>query len=167
VVSLRKLELFADLSDEALGALAQGARVLLYETGETVVRQGQHGEELYLCLQGELSVLHAPAGMGSGREVATLEPGGVFGELSLLTGAPRSASVVAKTQCELLTIGKSALAPVLATQPALAERLSARLAERQAELGALALVEQTADRSTLEEQQGQLLKRIRQFFSLR
>lgn len=167
VAALRGLPLFRDLSDDALAALARGARALLYETGETVVRQGEQGEELYLCLRGELAVVHLAANASVGREVATLQPGGVFGELSLLTGAPRSASVIAKNACELLAIGKSALAPVLSSQPALAEQLSVRLAERQAELDALATVERPSERGSLEERKGQLLSRIKQFFSLR
>jgi CRP-like cAMP-binding protein len=164
-----RIELFRDLPAEAIEQLAAGAKLLPYGASEVVVRQGDRGDELFLCVEGELSVRHAAsqtAEIRQDREIARLGPGGVFGELSLMTGAQRSASVVALVPCELLVIGKAALAPVLESQPLLAERLSGRLAERQAELEALAELEAAGSRTTLQERQGQLLVRIRQFFSL-
>lgn len=163
--ALRGVELFRDLPEAALATLARAGRSALYEGGEVVVRQGARDDELFLCVRGLLVVKHVPSG-GSEKEIARLGPGGVFGELSLMTGAPRTATVITLEPCELLVIGKAAVASVLATEPALAERLSARLAERQAALEALAIVEPVAQRTTMEERTGQLLSRIRDFFSL-
>ena len=163
--ALRGVELFRDLPEPALTTLARAGRTALYEPGEVVVRQGARDDELYLCVRGTLSVTHVPAG-GARREIAKLAPGGVFGELSLMTGAPRTATVTTIEPCELLIIDKPAVASVLGSEPALAERLSARLAERQAALDALAIAEPTAARTTMEERKGQLLSRIRDFFSL-
>jgi CRP-like cAMP-binding protein len=131
-----------------------------------VVRQGARDDELYLCVRGVLSVTHTPSGSTETREIAKLDPGGVFGELSLMTGAPRTATVSTIESCELLVIDKAAVAAVLATEPALAERLSARLAERQAALEALAVVEPATSRESMEDRKVQLLTRIRDFFSL-
>lgn len=165
--ALRGVELFRDLPEGALATLARAARTALYESGEFVVRQGALDDELFLVVRGRLVVQHAPAAGVEGREIARLGPGGVFGELSLMTGAPRTATVSTLEPCELLVIGKPAVASVLASEPALAERLSARLAERQAALEALAVADQAAARDTsLEERKGQLLSRIRDFFSL-
>jgi len=166
LAALRGVELFRDLPEPALAALARAGRSALYEGGEVVVRQGARDDELFLCVRGSLGVQHVPSGATESREIARLTPGGVFGELSLMTGAPRTATVVTLEPCELLIIGKAAVASVLATEPALAERLSARLAERQAALEALAIVEPVAQRTTMEERTGQLLSRIRDFFSL-
>jgi small-conductance mechanosensitive channel/CRP-like cAMP-binding protein len=164
--ALRTIDLFRDLPDSALGRVASAARLRRYETGEIVVDQGEQGEELYLCVRGRLSVTHTIEGARESRELARLDPGGIFGELSLLTGAPRSATVIAVQPCELLVIDKDALAPVLGSEPDLAERLSARLAERQAAIEALVQLEERSERVTLEERQGQLLGRIKAFFSL-
>jgi small-conductance mechanosensitive channel/CRP-like cAMP-binding protein len=164
--ALRTNDLFRDLPDAALGQVARAARSQRYEAGEIVVDQGEQGDELFLCVRGALSVTHTVEGARESRELAKLAPGGMFGELSLLTGAPRSATVVALEPCELLVIGKAALAPVFAAEPALAERLSTRLAERQAAIEALALLEPRSERVTLQERQGQLLGRIKAFFSL-
>jgi CRP-like cAMP-binding protein len=163
--ALRGVELFRDLPQPALTTLARAGRTALYEPGEVVVRQGARDDELYLCVRGALSVTHVPIG-GESREIAKLAPGGVFGELSLMTGAPRTATVTTIEACELLIIDKPAVASVLASEPALAERLSARLAERQAALDALAIQGPAAARTTMEERKGQLLSRIRDFFSL-
>jgi small-conductance mechanosensitive channel/CRP-like cAMP-binding protein len=164
--AVRGVELFRDLPDSALETLARSGRAAVYEPGEVVVRQGARDDELYLCVRGALSVTHTPSGSTETREIAKLGPGGVFGELSLMTGAPRTATVSTIESCELLVIDKAAVAAVLATEPALAERLSARLAERQAALEALAVVEPASSRESMEDRKGQLLTRIRDFFSL-
>lgn len=164
--AVRGVELFRDLPDSALETLARSGRAAVYEPGEVVVRQGARDDELYLCVRGVLSVTHTPTGSTETREIAKLAPGGVFGELSLMTGAPRTATVTTVESCELLVIDKAAVAAVLATEPALAERLSARLADRQAALEALAVVEPATSRESMEDRKGQLLTRIRDFFSL-
>jgi small-conductance mechanosensitive channel/CRP-like cAMP-binding protein len=164
--ALRGVELFKDLPDSALTTLARAGRSALYEAGEVVVRQGARDDELYLCVHGLLAVTHTRTGSTEVKEIARFGPGGVFGELSLMTGAPRTATVTTVEPCELLKIGKGAVAAVLATEPALAERLSARLAERQAALDALAAAAPSEAPVTMEERKGQLLSRIRDFFSL-
>jgi small-conductance mechanosensitive channel/CRP-like cAMP-binding protein len=166
LTALRGVELFRDLPEPALATLGRAGRSVLYEGGEVVVQQGARDDELFLCVRGSLVVQHTPSGGTQSREIARLTPGGVFGELSLMTGAPRTATVITSEPCELLVIGKAAVASVLASEPALAERLSARLAERQAALEALAIVEPIAKTTTMEERTGQLLSRIRDFFSL-
>jgi CRP-like cAMP-binding protein len=164
--AVRGVELFRDLPESALETLARSGRSVIYEPGEVVVRQGAHDDELYLCVRGALSVTHTPTGSTETREIAKLAPGGVFGELSLMTGVPRTATVSTIESCELLVIDKAAVGAVLATEPALAERLSARLAERQAALEALAVVEPASSRASMEDRKGQLLTRIKAFFSL-
>jgi small-conductance mechanosensitive channel len=163
--AIRSIDFLKDLPDNAIQKLAEGARSELYEPGEVVVRQGDSGDELYLCLSGELVVLHTPEG-GARREVARLSHGGMFGELSLMTGAPRTASVQAVSPCELLTIGKQAFSEILAENPSLAELITQRLAERQAALLALEKMSPEERRSSVEVQSGALLKRVREFFAL-
>jgi CRP-like cAMP-binding protein len=165
VRAVRGLDFLRDLPDSAIEVLAADARNELYEQGEIVVRQGDRGEELYLCLNGELGVLHTPEG-GQRREIARVGPGGLFGELSLMTGASRSATVHADTPCELLVIAKPAFQRVLADNPGFAELITQRLAERQAQLEALGRETPEEKRASIEETKGQLLKRVRQFFSL-
>jgi small-conductance mechanosensitive channel/CRP-like cAMP-binding protein len=163
--ALRNLSFLRDLPDEAIEAAARGSRRQLYEPGEVVVRQGEPGSELYICLTGELSVRIAPHGATS-VEIARLGPGGMFGELSLMTGERRSATVRAISECELLVVGKEAVSQILEASPELAELISKRLAEREAAMADAEANARPKDRAELEAQQGQLLGRIKRFFSL-
>ncbi|MEY4576817.1 MAG: hypothetical protein RL701_1520, partial [Pseudomonadota bacterium] len=86
--AIRKIDFLQGASDEAIATLAAGSHIELYAPGERVVRQGETGEELYLCLSGELKVQHQPEA-GAEREIARLQPGGLFGEIAQLTGQAR------------------------------------------------------------------------------
>jgi small-conductance mechanosensitive channel/CRP-like cAMP-binding protein len=163
--AIRSIDFLKDLPDAAIQTLAEEARSELYEPGEVVVRQGDQGDTLYLCLSGELVVLHTPE-RGQRHEVARLSHGGMFGELSLMTGAPRTASVQAVSPCELLMIGKAAFSEILASNPDFTELITQRLTERQAMLLALEKMSPEDRRSSVEDQRGALLKRVREFFAL-
>lgn len=127
---LARCELFADLAAEDLRELAAAARRRRVPAGETVVREGEAGASLFIVMEG---VFEARILRPDGREAAlgTLVAGDMFGEFSLLTGAPRSATVRARTGGVLMEIGREAMAPILRRCPELAERLSAVLARRQ------------------------------------
>jgi CRP-like cAMP-binding protein len=130
-----------------------------------VVRQGELGGDLYLCLRGELIVVHSPPA-GDPREVARLHHGGLFGELAVMTGEPRTATVQAASACELLVVRKAALAQVLSASPAFADLISRRMAERQAALDAID--RQTSPdqrRVSIEQHKQRFLRRLRDFFA--
>jgi CRP-like cAMP-binding protein len=161
--AIRKIDFLQGASDAAIATLAAGSHIELYAPGELVVRQGETGEELYLCLSGELKVLHQPEA-GPEREIARLQQGGLFGEIAQLTGQVRNASVRAVSACELIVVHKQAFVQVLQANPALAESMSERLAQRRAELEAAgrSAAENKAD--TVAKHKTQLLSRIREFF---
>ena len=96
--------------------------------------------------------------------LARLKAGDFFGEMSLLTGAPRSATIAAEGSCEVLVLDRAALSPLLAADPSIAESLShsltARLAATEAKL------EDRRGRGADEAPESNLLHRIRAFFSL-
>jgi small-conductance mechanosensitive channel/CRP-like cAMP-binding protein len=161
--AIRKLDFLRDLPEQAIETLAAGSRTELYAPGEMVVRQGETGEELYLCLRGELQVLHQ-VDAGELHEVARLSAGGLFGEIAQLTGQARNASVRAATPCELLVVGKQAFVQVLTDNAELAERISERLAERRAELDALERATPEVTQANLAKHKTQFLQRIREFF---
>lgn len=163
VRALRKLDFLRDLPDIAVETLAKSSRTELYAPGECVVRQGEASEELYLCLNGELVVLHR-MDEGPEREVARLQAGGLFGEMAQLTGQTRAATVRAAAACELVVVPKEAFGPVLKENPALAELISERLAERRAELDALERATPEVRRATLAQHKTHFLQRLRQLF---
>jgi CRP-like cAMP-binding protein len=99
------------------------------------------------------------------REVGKINAGECLGEMSLLTGAKRSATVVALTDIECYRLDAEAFRRLLQRRPDLAETVAKQLAERRVELSALQ--EEIADRKTLvERDQHDLLQRIRAFFHL-
>jgi CRP-like cAMP-binding protein len=111
-------------------------------------------------MSGRVEVTVVQEGAPSVR-LATLEEGDYFGEMSLMTGAPRSATVAALVETRLLEVGKESFRRILAAQPNLVEQLGAALQLRQSERAqAMASV----DRSIPESQD--MFQRIREFFSM-
>jgi CRP-like cAMP-binding protein len=161
--AISKIDFLHGLPETAIDTLAADSHIELYAQGEYIVRQGETGEELFLCLKGTLQVLHQTDN-GEQREVARLEPGGLFGEIAQLTGQARNASVRAATGCELLVLRKPAFVQVLKETPALAELISERLAQRRAELDALERVTPDITQANLAQHKRQFLQRIREFF---
>lgn len=86
--------------------------------GARVVRQGEAGDTFYVILEGEAKVV-AP----SGRVLNVLRPGEFFGEISLLDGGPRTASVVAETPMTMMALPRTALIQLIEREPTVGVRL--------------------------------------------
>lgn len=128
---LSRQELLAPLDDDQKNRLLEQAKILRFGRGEKVIRQDSEGCSMFVIVHGEVEVsLHVN---GCDTTVATLHPGEAFGEMCLLTGEKRSATILAKTDCELWEIERAHLQPLLQENKALAERLSELLARRRME----------------------------------
>lgn len=164
--AIRQVDFLRDLPDSAVATLASDAYTESFAPGEVVVRQGALGEELYLCLSGEL-VVTLQVETGETHEIARITQGGLFGEFAQVTGEARAATVQAVKVCELAVIGRSAFTAVLQGNPEFAELISQRLAERRAALDA---AEQAASeerpRTSVDEHKGRFLQRLREFLTL-
>ena len=130
--SLRQIPLFASQPEEVVALLAVYSRALRFAPGEAVVRQGEEGSEMFVIVTGEVAVLVQTA---AGREVELrhLQAGQFFGELSLLIGARRSATVRAVQECELLSLAKTGFALVLEKHPEFADSVRQSLETWQAD----------------------------------
>jgi small-conductance mechanosensitive channel len=126
---LRQQPLFQCLNDDQLDALMPGGRVVHFGRGEKVIRQGESGDSMFILVEGEANVIIDRN--GTQKNVASLASGDCFGEMSLLTGESRSATVAAKTDCLVFEIGKAVLARSLREYPELLTKLSELLARRQ------------------------------------
>ncbi|MDE3042542.1 MAG: mechanosensitive ion channel family protein [Nitrospirota bacterium] len=136
------IDFLAVLDAQAFHLLAEHAQKRVYLPGEPVVREGEPGEELFVVMEGEADVVIKAGDQTT--PVATLKKGQFFGEMSLLTGAPRSATVQAKSQLTVAVIGKNAMSQVMSRNPNLADQFGTILAARQS---ALATTRETADRA--------------------
>ncbi len=127
---------FSPLSSDERRRLAGGARLRRFAEGEIVVREGDTTSSMFLIAEGRAAVSVHGAAAGGGvasRGVAVLAPGSAFGEISLLTGEPRLASVRAMTEATLVEIDKATLAPILESNPSLVEKIGAIVLARRRE----------------------------------
>jgi hypothetical protein len=130
VAWIEAVDLFAALSVVDRAMLAGASRDRLYGAGQTVVQQGEMGDSMFVVGRGSARVTISPGAT----EVATVSPGGYFGEMSLLTGQPRTATVSAITDCVLLEISADDFRRIALAQPAVLEQVTAVVAERLASL---------------------------------
>lgn len=130
-------DLFKDLSPEQLARVFEIARPERFKQGQTVIREGEAGDALYLLVEGEAEVSRTLTLRVSSREVAEQEKsllrigaGGsaFFGELGLLSDAPRSATVVAITPCVFFRINRSDFERVAQQEPSVAYQVVRRIA---------------------------------------
>src|SRR2546427_3287403 len=128
---LRGEPLFECLSDEQLNHLVKQARLNYFGRGEPVIEEGAAGDSMFVLLRGAANV--SVSKNGSTIQVATLGAGDCFGEVWLLTGEPRSATVRADGDCYVMEIGKPIMAEVLRDAPDCLEKLSELLAQRKME----------------------------------
>ena len=128
-IMLRQQALFKSLTDPQLDALLPRGRQLHFGRGEKLIQQGDNGDSMFILVNGEANVVVERN--GSPMHVASLRGGDCFGEMSLLTGERRIATVLAHTDCEVVEIGKPVLARSLKENPDLLATLSELLAKRQ------------------------------------
>ena len=120
------------LSGEELDTLAAGARRVGFDIASTLIREGGTGDSMLVIMQGTVTV--SVHDQGGDRAVATLGADDIVGEMSLLTGARRAASVSAQSPVIALEIDPPAIQPLLAAKPELFDRFAEVLEKRQAEL---------------------------------
>ena len=167
IKTLRRVELFSSLSDDELKALAERLRYSPFSQGNIITRQGdERSHWLYIIINGEAEVfLNAPD--GTKRLINTLSKGSFFGEMALLTGAPRRASVMAKTDVECYRLDKDAFEEILQARPSIAEEVSHILATRTAQLDtAVQDIGTAAVNRDLSQSRSEILATIKRFFAL-
>lgn len=158
---LRAVDLFQPLAAEDLDRLRQEMVVHRFGKGERIIQEGDEGRTFYVLASGEVSVR---AGRTQS-EVTRLGRGGYFGEMSLLTGERRSATVVAVEDSLLLEVDRPTFARLFEQYPGLARQLSALLAQRRTQLRALAQASGSGA-DAIPAEVGRILGRLRQIFGL-
>ena len=156
--AISRVPVLSRLSADAHRALASSARELLFAGGEVIVRESGPGDSMFIVLSGSVAVTVG----ADRRQVAVTDAGGYFGEMSLLTGEPRRATVLARGDVTVLEITTGTFRAFLQTHPEVLDELVLAAGARRRELDgvrALADGSQAVAASSLR-------SRMRDFFGL-
>jgi len=163
--ALASSDLFGALTAEERSALAPALQPYLYAGGDVVFRRGETADSLYLLAQGAVRVVSEDKGVR--HDLARLTAPSYFGEMGLLLGQPRAATVLAEGEALCYRLDKNGFDAILQARPELADNLARVLAQRQAEndatfraLDAEAQARHAGNRTT------DLVRRIRHFFGI-
>jgi small-conductance mechanosensitive channel/CRP-like cAMP-binding protein len=162
VDALSRVDVFRALDAEKIDRLARRLRLAIFGPGEVILRQGEPGDSLYVVRSGEVAVRLASHGVQ--RDVAMLSAGQFFGEMSLMTGESRSATIVARNDVQCYVVSKDAFQEILESKPDLAATISEILSNRQVALGESA---EASRAPNAHEPQQQLLSKIASFFGIK
>ena len=163
---LRGEPIFECLNDAQLEEMVKEARLNHFGRGERVIQEGADGDSMFVLLRGDAEV--SISKNGSSIPVATLSAGDCFGEMSLLTGERRAATVRAETDCQVMEISKPVMAELLRASPNTLERLSELLAKRKMENEGILkeAASQAQNQRKEREYTANFLHRLRTFFEL-
>lgn len=162
-----RIPLFEPLDPAERESLASASETLDFGRGECIVQQGAPGDTLYVVLAGTALVTIRTAD-GTEREVARLSRGEFFGEMALLTGEPRTASVTALDDLLALVIHKDELQSVLLARPTLVQQMAEIVEVRRQGLRAVHDLHSAPpeQKAALQRSAGELVQRMRRFFGL-
>ena len=163
---LHRVPIFQTLSENEIEGLARSCKIRSFETGEILIREGNPDSSLFVISSGVVSIIKND-GKGQYIELSRLGNSECFGEMSLLTGEPRSATAKAITYVEAITVPKEALAELFTMKPDLSNELAEIMATRRAQTEGLIDSKnmQSASRS-IKGYAKEVLLKIRSFFSL-
>ena len=160
---LHAVEIFRDLTPDELAQLARAMTPRLLPRGATLVTEGEQSASMFVVAEGLLEV--SVAKDGAAVRLARLEPGEFAGEMSLLTGEPRSATIAAASESLVYEITREHLTPILAARPPLFEAISQLVARRRLRttktLEEAAAPQQAAEVNSLSTQ---IVAKMRMFF---
>lgn len=166
--SLRKVYLFSSLDEDERLLIAEHLEEVRYASGELIIREAEAGDSFFIIDQGEVEVFVNSAS-GNRKSLATLSVGDFFGEIALLTGERRTASVQATLDVRVFRLKKEDFKSVLETRPDILDEISSVLSRRKDQLVSL-LAESTGASESMamnpEQAKSRILGRIRSYFGL-
>lgn len=134
VFYLKKTELLSGLDDSTIEGIAATLRKAVYPANSVIVKEGEPGDALYLITKGLVEVKKKEPSLGVDLTVAKMGSGACFGEMALLNGKPRSASVIAVEATEVYILGREEFQALLRSNPSISFSLNRILAARIEEM---------------------------------
>jgi small-conductance mechanosensitive channel/CRP-like cAMP-binding protein len=169
VALLHSLELFAPLTEDETHALAAQLIGTPFGPGDIATRQGEPSDSLYILARGQVGIFRdaAPGSTPARQRLATLAAPAYFGEMGLLTGQARSATIAAESEVLCYRLDKAAFESIIQARPELADAMSQTVTARQAANDAtLASLSAEARARATGTRASELVRKIRQFFGL-
>jgi small-conductance mechanosensitive channel/CRP-like cAMP-binding protein len=164
--AVQKLDLFSELTVEERDFVADHLVYAPFAPGEIITRQGAVAHWLYVLVSGKAEIMTRVDG-GPPKHVAHLDAPTFFGEMGLMTGEPRMADVVARSEVECYRLGKEGFQKILEERPEIATELSKTLARRRVELLAVREGLDSEQKKRREEAEAaRILGKIQDFFGL-
>jgi len=160
---LSEVEILRPLEIEEIAMLSTQLQHRTVRPGKTICQEGEPGQSMFIAMAGTTRI-----SIGD-REVVRIAPGEVFGEMSLLTGHPRVATVVAEDTVELLEIDRVVFKTILQANPPVATEIARIVSERQHQNDRLMgeMLPEGTPESAQERQSGEsLLNRVKSYFEL-
>jgi branched-chain amino acid transport system substrate-binding protein len=164
ITLLQEIDIFKPFPHEAKLLLSERIRRHRYQPGETVVQQGEAGDSLFIIVEGVVGI-YVQMEDGKSKEVARLGAGNFFGEMALLTGEERAATVIAIVELYLFELTKEDIAPLINEQPEVSEMISKVLTQRQMATQSKIQIEEDTE-TEKEAVYKRFLNKIEQFFGL-
>ena len=158
---LQEVPMFAPLGEEEIEKLAKASSTRVYAPGEAIVRRGQEGNSMFVIVRGGVKV-QIPENDYQ-KTINHLRANDFFGEMSLLTGQPRTATVIAEEETEVIQIRKTALKPLFEANPELMKAICDIIEERRA----LLVQRDAEEEESLQEDGSGVLSSLRKFFGFR
>jgi small-conductance mechanosensitive channel len=164
--ALAHIEMFAGLTQDDRQRLAESMRPAPFGRGEIITRQDAAAHWLYILAKGEVEVRVRGEG-GIDKLVARLQAPNVFGEMGVMTGERRTATVQAATEVECYRIDKDVFKAVLRNRPEMADTISNVIARRRVELATVREgLDAEAKKLRVSEERSEILSAIQTFFGL-
>lgn len=165
-VILRSEPLFACLDDDQIASLLRNADMKQFGRGEPIIEEAAEGDSMFILLRGSAQV--SLEKNGALIRVGVLRQGDCFGEMSLLTGEPRTATVRAENDCEVIEISKDVMGELLRRSPVCLNHLSELLAKRKLETEGLVKEAAAPDAKAARQREytASFLRRLSSFFEL-
>lgn len=165
--TLKRVELFAQMSEEELHKLAAKLKYKPFAKGSVITKQGTPEQHwLFIIIKGQAEVILAAAS-GERRVLEVLSAGDFFGEMSLMTGVPRVASVIASTDIECYRLDKDSFEELMQARPSIAEEVTHILVERRAQMDtAMHNLDENSKHKSIDRQHSEVLRTVKRFFGV-